>query len=102
MRTAKKEANPLVNELIRLFSEVNPAAVTWYANKTQRAAAERLLEAHGLEKLQKVIALLSKTNETPYFPRIVSPYDLEQKWVSLVSAFERRKREPELKGRGIA
>ncbi len=79
--------------VIDSFSEVNASFKKWYGHKTHRAAIERLLELNGLDRLLKVIELLPKTNELPYFPSINNPTQLEDKWSQLESAFKRKKQE---------
>lgn len=93
--------NPLGAEVIKAFEEVDAKNKTYYANKTQRAAADFLLSEHGLDKILKVIALLPKTNQLSYFPTITSPYDLKEKWAKLESAMVKKKGESISKGRGI-
>lgn len=89
-------------EVIKAFEPINPAAKKWYGNKTQRAAADRLLlltndngEPFGLDNICKVIAALQHTNEMPYFPVITTPYQLEIKWAQLRSIWKRKKQEQE-------
>lgn len=81
--TALRGNNTLLIGVIDLFKEVNPAYRKWFANTTQRGAVERLLECHGFEKLQKVIAILPRTNKLAYIPTITTPLQLEDKWASL-------------------
>lgn len=92
----------LVSSLIKSFEVVNLAAKTWYGNKTQRAACERLLEAQDFERLLRVIAFLPRTNAMPYFPLITTPLQLEAKWTALEAAFIRAKGSSQSKGRGVA
>lgn len=83
----------LISKSISLFEGVNPSFGRWYANTTQRGATDRLLVAHGYERLEKVIALLPKTNGMQFFPTITTPTQLEDKWASLESALIRKKGE---------
>jgi hypothetical protein len=62
---------------------VNMAVKSLYARKDQRAACQRLVEMHGLEKVLKVIAILPKTNRIAYLPTITTPIQLEEKWSAL-------------------
>lgn len=78
-----------IAEVIKSFETVNPASSKWYANKTQRAAVERLLKRHGLEKLLKVVEWLNTSNRTRYMPTITSPLQLEDKWATLEAAVVR-------------
>ena len=87
----------LISELISSFKEVNPSFGRWYANTTQRGACDRLIATHGLEQVQKVLALLPKTNGMQYFPSITTPVQLEDKWAALSAAMLRKKGELETK-----
>lgn len=87
----------LIAELISSFEGVNPSFKRWYANTTQRGACDRLIVEHGLDKVQKVLALLPKTNGMQYFPTITTPVQLEDKWAALSAAMLRKKGELETK-----
>lgn len=80
-----------ISELIDAFKEVNPAYKKFFGNKTQRGASERLLKAHGLEKLGKIIKVLPQSNATPYMPSITTPLQLEDKFGQLASAWQKKK-----------
>lgn len=82
-----------ISEVIFLFIELNKAAKGWYANKTQRAATNRLIEEYGFEKVCRVVQLLRIVNTKPFFPTITTPYQLEQKWSQLEAAFIRYKQD---------
>lgn len=100
---AKSQSDPaLVVELIDAFKEVNLAFGQWYRNKTERGAADRLISAQGLETVLSVVRLLPKTNAIPYMPTITKPSQLEDKWLQLKAALERKKEEVISKGRGLA
>lgn len=85
--------NPLGSEIIHAFCEFNPACKKHYGNKTQRGACDRLIEAHGFEKVIKVVGILPKTNPMPYVPTITTPYQLEEKWSALEAAMRKKKSE---------
>lgn len=74
-RVAGNEINPL----IELFEAVNPSYERLYANRTERAALERLLKKHGEEKLRAVLEELPSIISRPYAPRITTPCELERK-----------------------
>jgi hypothetical protein len=80
-----------INPIISLFEKINPSFKRLYSNKTQRAAAERLLKQYGQEKLEKMIAALPEINATPYAPTITTPYDLETKMGKLKAWVEKQK-----------
>ena len=87
----KPSFSQLGAEVIQAFEELNPIAPQWYNNTTQRAAADRLIEIHGLETVLKVIALLQQTNKRPYMPSITTPRQLEEKWAELRNKLEQEK-----------
>lgn len=95
-RASQSDAG-LIIEVIDSFKEVNPSYGKWYGNTTQRGACDRLIATHGLERVQKVIALLSKTNGMQFMPTITTPVQLEDKWAQLEAALIRKKGESETK-----
>lgn len=98
---ASKDA-PMIVALIDSFEEVNPAYKKWYARPPQREAALRLIEAHGLDQLQRVVKMLPISNQTPYFPTITTPLQLEDRWAQLKSAWARKKNEQLTGKNGLA
>lgn len=78
---AIKEINPI----IELFKSVNPSYKTFFPNKTERAALERLIKEHGLEKVSELIQVLEKTNTMEFAPKIFSPLQLEKKLGALIA-----------------
>lgn len=87
----------VISELISSFEEINPSYKKWYGNTTQRAACDRLLVSHGLDKIKKILVLLPRTNGMQFFPTITTPVQLEDKWASLSSAMLRKKGELQTK-----
>lgn len=82
-----------VNEFIGLFKEVNPSYESLYANRTQRAAAARLLKKFGYEAMRKTLLIVQKTNEQPYAPVITSPLELEKNGGRLKAFIQKNQRE---------
>lgn len=82
-----------IGEIINNFKDINPSYQRFFPNTTQRKAAARLIETHGLEKVLKVLAVLPKVRGMPYFPTITTPLKLEEKWADLETAFIRLKNE---------
>ena len=68
-----------INDLIDLFKGVNPSWERLFANKTQRAAMERLLQKMPREELENLINYLPQTNSQKYAPVITTPAQLEYK-----------------------
>ena len=74
----------LVAETIHRFAEtINPACKKMYNQKPQRQAAFDLIELKGWDLVEKVIALLPKTNRIAYLPAITTPNILWHKWADL-------------------
>ena len=77
--------------LIDLFKEINPSYRKFFANTTQRAAIQRLLDQHGFEAVAKILAILPQTNSMQYAPVITTPVQLEDKFASLGAFIARKK-----------
>lgn len=92
----------LIAQVIALFEPVNPSFKRWYGNTTQRGATDRLLVEHGYDRVEKVIALLPRTNVRAYFPTITTPLQLETDWAKLRSKLEQEKDKSISNGRGLA
>ena len=75
----KQTARPEVLEVFDLFE--NPAKKVWPMRPTERAAAEALLEAFGIEVLERRMKRikLEQKKEDPYFPDVFSPSQLLEK-----------------------
>lgn len=67
-----------LNPLIEKFKDVNPTYKRIYANKTQRAALERLVKEFGLEGVASMIESLSSIISLPYAPKVTTPLELER------------------------
>lgn len=94
--------NPLGAEVLKEFESVDPKNSTYYNRRPQREACDFLLETYGLEKTKQAIALLTKTNKWPYFPKVYTPIQLKENWQALSDAFQRKNGEQIIKGRGLA
>lgn len=89
----KKAKNKFSQEganLIKLFEEIDPKNKTYYNNKTERSSADFLIQEYGLEFVEKVIALIPKTNQIPYMPSITKPSELKEKWHKLKDAIAKK------------
>ena len=71
--------NKTFSAFVDSFETVNPSYQKFYANKTQRAAASRLLEKYGAEKMAAAMAAVKASYGQAYAPRITSPLELEEK-----------------------
>ena len=85
-------ANSL-SPLIELFKQVNPSYQKLFANKTQRAALDRLVKQHGFYKIKWAIEVLPKTNRTKYAPTICTPLQLEEKLGNLIAFIQKERSE---------
>lgn len=92
-RQAKNKFSQEGADLIKLFEEVDPKNKTYYANKTERASADFLISEYGFEQVEKVIAILPKTNKIQYMPAVTKPSELKEKWGKLRDALEKKKGE---------
>lgn len=86
-----KDMSSSIVKLIDAFKPINPVYKKWYGNKTQRKAAQSIIEDHGEETALKVIAILPKTNEMTYMPTIMTLLQLEEKWSTLENALKKAK-----------
>jgi len=82
-----------LNPLIELFKQVNPSYQKLFANKTQRAALDRLVKQHGFYKIKWAIEVLPKTNRTKYAPTICTPLQLEEKLGNLIAFVQKERSE---------
>lgn len=73
-------ADSHVLEVFRLFGRYPKV---WEANRTQRGAAERLHQEHGIEQIKKAIAFYREHSEEPYCPVVDTPWKLDNKWNDL-------------------
>lgn len=80
-----------VSAVINLFKEVNPSFQRLFGIPPQRAAAERLLKTHGMEKLEPMIAFLEKSNGTKFAPTITTPVQFEAKLGELIAWSRKQK-----------
>jgi hypothetical protein len=72
-----------ISKIIDAFKEINPSYKKWFGNNTQRSAAARLIETHGLELTIKYIEALKYTNAQPYAPTVTTVLQLEDKLADL-------------------
>lgn len=80
-------------EIVKEFENIDAKNKKYYRNTTQRAAADFLIAEYGFEEVKKRISVLSRTNKIPYFPSITTPAQLQDKWVQLQDAVERKRKE---------
>lgn len=73
-----KKFSPEGAEVIKMFEVVNPSYEKMYSNKTQRAAADRLLKKWTLEQIRSVVGILPKLNASKYAKgKSITPLQLE-------------------------
>lgn len=79
-----------VNILIKSFESINPSSKNFYARNPQRKACKFLIETYGFNRVKIVIEkTLPKTNTLQYFPTIITPIQLQDKWSQLENAIKR-------------
>jgi DNA-binding MarR family transcriptional regulator len=82
-----------VGEIIDLFKHVNPRYQELFKMKAQHRAVERMIIAHGFEKIEFAAKHLAQSNKVPFAPAITTPYELEKKLPKLVIYYQRKKAE---------
>lgn len=76
--------------LIKSFENINPASKNFYGRNPQRNACRFLIDTYGQERVKSVIEkTLPKTNNLQFFPTIITPIQLQDKWASLESAIRK-------------
>lgn len=78
IQVSNEVAGKDIQEVINLFKEVNPSYRNLFANKTQRAAALRLVTLWPRPKLDNLIGILPQTNARKFWPKITTPLELER------------------------
>ena len=76
-------AGGLGSEVIDLFKELNPSYKSLFPRKSQHAAANRLLEVHGIERIKKIVQFVVARRADRFCPSIATPVQLEDKWSAL-------------------
>ena len=90
---ADKLNNEILIRFITSFKEVNPTYEALFNNKTERGAAERLLNKFGEEKLNHLMEQLPNIISQKYAPRITTPYQLEKKMGDLITFVKQERSE---------
>lgn len=73
-------ADDSIHKFISLFKAVNPSYGRLFGNKTQRAAAERLLNQHPYDWWARLMAPYSVKMRTDQFcPKAITPHEMESK-----------------------
>lgn len=79
-RAGKRVDEPIL-EVFRVFTPKYPK--NWEANTTQRNAAQRLLDEHGLEQVRSAVRFYFENKDTDFCPVVDTPYKLDSKWGDL-------------------
>lgn len=79
----------MVNELIVMFEPVNPSWKRLFANKTQRAALQRVVQSIGFESTRGAIEAAVSSFGKAYAPTITTPVQLEAK-IGALGAFVKK------------
>jgi uncharacterized protein (DUF4415 family) len=84
-KPSKKEKKRVDEDVLEVFRAFGKYPKNWEANKTERGAAERLLEEHGLEKVKKALDFCKRHADDERFYQVLTPWDLDSKWVKLIA-----------------
>lgn len=99
----KNTSNELqgLNDVIKLFEDVNPMYEDIYKNTTDRKALADLIKKFGKEKVEGMIKGLSKIINQPYAPKITRPYELKRDLGKLVAFYNQEKGKTSSKSKGF-
>ena len=86
-------AGKVVNDCIKLFEPINPTFERLFANKTERAAVERMLVKFGAEKLVAMLKALPTVVAQKFAPRVTKPTEFENK-LGHVMQFLQQEKQP--------
>ncbi len=86
-----------INQVLNSFKEVNPSYQTFFGNRTQRAAAKRLVAVHGLDELVAMVGQLTEINKIPYMTPTTTPYELEKNAGKIKAKLEQQKGQSKIK-----
>ena len=82
-----------LNDLIEEFKPVNPSYARMFANKSQRAALQRVVQSIGFDKTRNAIKAAVACHGKRYAPTIATAIQLEER-ISSLSAFLRKQGGP--------
>ncbi len=72
-------------QVFNIFKEeINKYPLNWKTNKTQRLAAENLLQERGEDQIRKALRFFKKHKDEPFCPEVSTPWDLDSKWTKLL------------------
>lgn len=91
-RVKQSIEHPL-NDLIEEFKPVNPSYARMFANKSQRAALQRVVQSIGFDKTRNAIKAAVACHGKRYAPTIATAIQLEER-ISSLSAFLRKQGGP--------
>lgn len=87
-----EQSSQEIPKIIKLFEEVNPSYEKFYGNRTQRAAADRLLKKYGFEKVAGIIKYLPIINTDRYAKgKSITPLQLEDNLALIINHYNQRK-----------
>lgn len=91
----------VVNLVMGHFEAVNPMHERLFANKSQRAALERIIKKFGADKTIGIIQSLPASNGDRWAPKITTPVELEHRLGKLVTYWKTRGQESKSKEREL-
>lgn len=77
-----KDDSSKISEVIKEFSEINPACKKMYGNTTQRQAVSDLIESYTYEKVISVIKFLPQSNKVCFW-KATTPKQLWDNWINI-------------------
>lgn len=87
-----EQSSQEISRFIKLFETVNPSYEKFYGNKTQRAAASRLLKKYGFEKSAGMVKYLPIINADKYAKgKSITPLQLEDNLGLIVAHYNQQK-----------
>ncbi len=99
----KEQLSKNVNSLMAVFYEADIIKNhKFFANRTQRKAAEDLIKKFGVEQAISIAKIAIRVRCQPYAPVITTPLELKNKLIKLKLFFDRKKIEEENKKRNVA
>ena len=79
-----------LNDLIEEFKPINPSYARMFANKSQRAALQRVVQSIGFDKTRNAIRTAVACHGKAYAPTITTCVELEHKLGTLAAFFKKQ------------
>jgi hypothetical protein len=83
--TIKKPSTKKYPNALKIYNLFGKYPLNWKINKTQLQSAENLFKERGSEQIIKALEFYRENKDKEFCPTINSPYDLDSKWIKLLS-----------------